>query len=231
MTAQYNTLIRDMPQSERPRERLELYGADTLGDADLLAILLRTGNRSVSVIQLAQHILGHFGSLRNLANASVQELSQVPGIGLAKACQLKAAFTLGKRLATSADRYRQIIQSPADAVELVMEELRYETVEHFQVIFLDTRHQIITRDKTISTGSLNASIVHPREVFKKAISHSAAAIILIHNHPSGDPTPSSEDLALTARMVQTGELVGIGVLDHLIIGDGTFISLKDRGLM
>lgn len=151
-------------------------------------------------------------------------------IGLAKACQLKAAFELGKRLATTGDAPRPVITSPLTAANLVMEDMRYLQQEHFRVIFLDTRNQVITA-KDISIGSLNASIVHPRETFKAAISHTAAAVILVHNHPSGDPTPSKEDLALTARMKEAGELIGIPVFDHLIIGDGRFISLKERGMM
>lgn len=224
------TLIRDLPRDERPRERLERYGSGALNVSELLAILLRVGNTRVSALQLAQQAVSHFGGLRQLASASVQELSQINGIGLAKACQIKAAFELGKRLATAADAPRPVISSPLDAANLVMEDMRYLQQEHFRVLFLDTRHQVIAA-RDISIGSLNASIVHPRETFKAAIAHTAAALILVHNHPSGDPTPSKEDLALTARLVQAGELIGIAVLDHLVIGDGRFISLKERGLM
>ncbi|MHB9132865.1 MAG: RadC family protein [Armatimonadota bacterium] len=230
MPESYSVLIRDLPQDERPRERLERYGAGALGNPELIAILLRVGNARVSALQLAQQLLSRFGGLRELAAATIQELSQVNGIGLAKACQLKAAFELGIRVARENGGLKPIIQSPQDAANLVMEVLRYEKQEHFRILFLDTRNQVIG-EKEISVGSLNASIVHPRETFKAAISHSAAAIILVHNHPSGDPTPSKEDLALTARMVQAGELVGIPVLDHLVIGDGQFVSLKERGLM
>ncbi len=230
MSEQTYVLIRDLPRDERPRERLERYGPNALSIPELLAILLRVGNPRVSALQLAQQLMSRFGSLRNLAAASVQELSQVSGIGLAKGCQLLAAFELGKRLATSSDAPKPIIASPLDAANLVMEDMRYLAKEHFRVLFLDTRHQVINwRD--VSIGSLNASIVHPRETFKAAISFTAAAIVLAHNHPSGDPTPSKEDLQLNARMVQAGELIGIPVLDHLIIGDGRFISMKDRGLM
>ncbi|HEY3380097.1 MAG TPA: DNA repair protein RadC [Armatimonadota bacterium] len=229
MADQY-TLIRDLPVDERPRERLERYGAEALSVPELLAIILRVGNTRVSALQLAQQVVSHFGSLRNLASASVQEMSQINGIGLAKACQLKAAFELGKRLATSGDAARPVISSPLTAANLVMEDMRYLQQEHFRVIFLDTRHQVIAL-RDVSIGSLNASIVHPRETFKAAISHTAAAIILVHNHPSGDPTPSREDVDLTARMVEAGALIGIPVLDHLVIGDGRFISLQERGMM
>ncbi|HEX2948924.1 MAG TPA: DNA repair protein RadC [Armatimonadota bacterium] len=228
-TDQY-TLIRDLPTDERPRERLEKYGAATLAIPELLAIILRVGNTRMSAIELGQQLICRFGSLRNLANASVQELSQINGIGLAKACQLKAAFELGKRLATAGDVPRPIINSSITAANLVMEDMRYLQEEHYRVLFLDTRHQVITQ-RDISIGSLNSSIVHPRETFKAAISHASAAIILVHNHPSGDPKPSPEDITLTARMREAGELIGIPVLDHLIIGDGRFISLKERGLL
>ncbi len=230
MTEQYSVLIRDLPKDERPRERLERYGSSALTISELIAILLRVGNARTSALRLAELLISEFGSLRNLAAASVQELSSIKGIGLAKACQLKAAFELGKRLATSSDAPRPVITSPLDAANLIMEEMRYLAQEHFRALFLDTRNQVIgIRDITI--GSLNASIVHPRETFKAAIQHTAAALIVAHNHPSGDPTPSSEDINLTARIVQAGELIGIPVLDHLIIGDGRFISLKERGLM
>ena len=230
MSEAYNVRICDMPRDERPRERLDRYGPNNLGTGELIAILLRAGTPRASAIQLAQLLLSRFGSLRNLAMASVPELSTVNGIGLAKACELKAAFELGKRLATSTDVPRPIVTAPLDAANLVMEEMRYLAEEHFRVILLDTRNQVLST-KDISIGSLNASIVHPRETFKVAIAHSAAAIILAHNHPSGDPTPSKEDLALTARMVQAGELLGIPIFDHLIIGDGRFLSLKEKGLM
>lgn len=231
MTDDYNALlIRDIPRDERPRERLERYGAGSLAAHELLAILLRVGNARVSALQLAQQLVSHFGGLHRLAAASVQELSQVNGIGLAKASQLHAAFELGKRLAASSGAPRPTISSPLDAANLVMEEMRYFPQEHYRVLLLDTRHQVIS-GRDVSVGSLNASIVHPRETFKPAIAASAAAVILAHNHPSGDPTPSKEDLALTARMVQVGELMGIPVLDHLVIGDGRYVSLKERGLM
>lgn len=228
--SEYATLIRDLPPDERPRERMERLGPDALANAELLAIILRVGNTKVSAIQLAQQLLSHFGSLRKLANATVQELSQLDGIGLAKACQLKSAFELGKRLATSGEITRPVITSPLIAANLVMEEMRYFASEHFRVIFLDTRHQVIG-DRDVSIGTLNASMVHPRETFKAAIAHTAAAVILVHNHPSGDPTPSQEDVAITKRLQEVGDLIGIPVLDHLVIGDGRFISIKERGLM
>jgi len=228
---QYSGMIRDLPADERPRERLEHYGPGALSPAELLAIILRMGNARASALQLANELISKYQGLRGVATASVQELSTINGIGLAKACQLKAAFELGKRLATSGDVPRPIISSPQDAVNLVMEDMRYCPEERFRAMFLDTRHQVISAPDEISKGTLNASLVHPREVFKAAIKATAAAVLLVHNHPSGDPTPSKEDLALTARMKQAGDLVGIPVLDHLIIGDGRFVSLKDKGLL
>lgn len=230
MSNGYSTLIHDLPLNERPRERLEQYGPDALSIAELLAIILRAGYKGVSVIQLAQQLLSKFGSLRKLALASEHELSKVPGIGPAKACELRATFELGKRLAMSSNTLRPTVTSPQSAVNLVMEDLRYHQKESFRIILLDTRHQVLEIPE-ISVGSLNASIVHARETFKPAIIHSAAAIILVHNHPSGDPTPSKEDLELTTRLCHVGEILGIPVLDHLIIGDGRFISLKERSLM
>jgi DNA repair protein RadC len=226
----YSPFIRDMPQDSRPRERLEQWGAELLADYELLAIMVRTGTRSISAVQLAQLLLQRFGGLRQLDAASIEELSEVNGIGLAKACQLKAAFTLGKRLSTAGDS-RPTVTSPESVANLVMEDLRYQKKEHYGLLFLNTRNEVIKKKLDVSVGSLNASIVHPRETFRDAISHTAAAIILVHNHPSGDPTPSKEDISLTARMVEAGTLLGIPVFDHLIIGDGIFVSLKAKGLM
>lgn len=230
MSDSYNVLIRDLPKDERLRERLEQYGAGALTTPELIAILLRVGNARVSALQLAQQLIVKFQSLRNLADATVQELSQVSGIGLAKACQLKAAFELGKRLATIGESPKPVIRSPQDLVNLVMEEMRYFKEEHFRAIFLDTRNQVIN-NRDLSIGSLNASIAHPREILRAAITHSAAAFVLVHNHPSGDPTPSAEDVTLTKRMKEAGELIGIPALDHLVIGDGVYVSFKERGMM
>ena len=226
----YSPLIRDIPLDDRPRERLEKFGPERLQDVDLLAIILGTGAAGMSALQLAQHLVQHFHGLRRMDAASIDELSEVHGIGPAKACQLKAAFTLGKRLATERD-IRPVVTSPDTVATLVMEEFRYYREEHFSLLFLDTRNQVLNKKHDVSIGSLNASIVHPREAFRAAIAHTAAAIILVHNHPSGDPTPSKEDIAITARMVEAGTLLGIPVFDHLIIGDGIFVSLKQQGLM
>ena len=160
----------------------------------------------------------------------MEELAETKGVGLAKATQLKAAFELGKRLAASGDEARRTIRSPQDAAELVMEDLRHRDREYFQAILLDTRNRVL-RVRTVAVGALNVNHVEPREVFKEAITHSAASAILVHNHPSGDPAPSADDRLLTKRLVEAGQLVGIQVLDHLVIGDGRFVSLKEKGMM
>jgi DNA repair protein RadC len=223
-------LMRELPADERPRERLERYGPGALSVAELLAILLRVGSAQGSALQLAQQLTARFGSLKALATATVHELGQTNGVGLAKACQLKAAFELGKRLAASTDGPRPVIASPASAAQLVMEEMRYFAEEHFRILILNTRHQVLA-ERDISVGSLNASLVHPRETFRAAIAQGAAALVLLHNHPSGDPTPSADDLALTARLAQAGQLLGIPILDHLVIGDGRYVSLREQGLL
>jgi DNA repair protein RadC len=225
----YRTTIRDMPQDERPRERLMHYGAEVLSTQELLAIILRVGSSQGSAIDLGNQLLTRFHSLTGIAKATAAELSQVPGVGMAKAAQIKAAFELGKRLA-SASEDRPLVNRPELAAGLIMEQMRYQDKEHFKVLLLDTRNRCIAI-RPISTGSLNANVAHPREIFREAVAHSAAAMIVAHNHPSGDPTPSEEDKALTRRLVEAGKTMGIEVLDHLIIGDGRWISLKEKGMM
>ena len=223
-------MLRDIPHDERPRERMITYGASALSHAELLAILLRTGTRRESAIHIAQRILMQVGSIRQLVDLSIEELTQIKGIGPAKAVQLKAAVELGLRLSRSRHMEPVVIRSPRDAAELLTEQLRYLQKEHFVCLFLNTKNHVIAQE-TLSMGSLNASIVHPREVFRAAIKCSSASLICAHNHPSGDPAPSPEDISLTSRLVEAGHIVGIEVLDHLIIGDGNFVSLKERGLM
>ncbi|CAM4488625.1 RadC family protein [Paenibacillus typhae] len=223
-------MLRDLPHEERPRERMMHYGAESLSQAELLAILLRTGTRRESAIHIAQQLLRHSGGLRGLADLSIEELTNIKGIGPAKAVQLKAGIELGRRMANSRLTEPVIIRSPQDAAEILTEQLRYLQKEHFVCLFLNTKNHVIAQE-TLSMGSLNASIVHPREVFRAAMKCSSAAIICAHNHPSGDPAPSPEDISLTTRLVQAGEIVGIDVLDHLIIGDSRFVSLKEKGYM
>jgi DNA repair protein RadC len=222
--------LREIPSEERPRERMQQFGAEALSHAELLAILLRTGTSNESAIHLAQRILNECGGLRKLAETKWDELTQIHGIGPAKALQLQASLEFGRRVARSRLPETVKITCPQDAADLLMEELRHHKEEHFVCLFLNTKNQVIGR-QTLSIGSLNASIVHPREVFKAAIRRSSASILCAHNHPSGDPTPSAEDLQLTKRLGEAGQLMGIELLDHLVIGDNRFISLKEMGCL
>jgi DNA repair protein RadC len=222
--------IHDLPLSERPRERLQKLGVEALSAQEILAVILGRGVAGESVMVTAQRLLSRFGSLKGLASASVEELSEVRGIGLAKAAQLKAAFELASRV----EGYQEagdkpVVKTPEDVASLVRRRLKDKKKEYFLAILLDTRNQLI-KVAEISIGSLEASIVHPREVFKEAISASAAAVIFAHNHPSGVPEASEDDINLTKRLAEAGEIVGIDVLDHIIIGDKKYLSLKREGL-
>jgi len=222
--------IHDLPTAERPRERLQKLGADALSAQEILALILGRGIAGESVIVTTQRLLSQFGNLKGLASASLEELSQVKGIGLAKASQIKAAFELAKR----AEGYSEAgdkpsVKTPEEVVNLVKGRLKGKKKEYFLALLLDTRNKLIKLSE-ISVGSLDSSIVHPREVFKEAISASAASVIFVHNHPSGDPTASEDDIKLTKRLAEAGEIVGIDVLDHLIIGDKNDLSLKREGL-
>ena len=232
----FRYMIRDMPADERPRERLARLGAEALGDAELIAILLRTGTKGMSAVQVAQELVKKFRTLDALARAPLGDVAKVKGVGQTKAIQLKAAFTLARHLRERAHERQPTVTVPADAAELVREEMRLLDRESFRVILLNTKNGFI-KTCAVSLGSLNASIVEPREVFKEAISASAAGVILAHNHPSGDPTPSSEDIAITKRLMKAGELLGIAVHDHIILGrriegrDSDFVSFKEIGLL
>lgn len=225
--------IKALPAQDRPREKLQQRGAEALSDAELIAIFLRTGMKGRSAIDLAKDLLARH-PLASLVSAPIEELAKIKGIGPAKAIQLKAAFEVAKRLARP--RTRLVVNDPATAAGLVREEMRDLDREEFRVLLLNTKNALI-RTAIISRGSLNASIVEPREVFKDAIAASAAGVILVHNHPSGDPTPSSEDINITRRLVKAGELLNITVLDHVILGHRAtgrtqdYSSLKELGLM
>ncbi|MCF8010550.1 MAG: DNA repair protein RadC [Clostridiales bacterium] len=226
----YHATIKEIPSALRPRERLLKEGPEILSDIELLAIMLRTGTRDISSIDLAAMILSKYDSLRNLLQVSIEEFSSIKGIGEAKAAQIKAALELGRRVAVTVSADRISIKSPEDAVSLVMEDMRHLDREHFVSLLLNVKNQVMARE-IISIGTLNASSVHPRELFKPAIKRSAASVILVHNHPSGDPEPSREDIDITMRLIEAGEIIGIKVLDHLVIGDNKFVSLKAKGII
>jgi DNA repair protein RadC len=204
------------------------HGPEALSNPELLAILLRTGTTQESALALATRILSAMEGLKGIANATISQLSTVKGVGPAKAVEIRAAVELGRRICTLTDTARPVIRSPADVSLLLMSDMRFESKEHFRALLLDAKNQVI-RIAPISVGSLTESIVHPRELFCEAIRHSSAALIVAHNHPSGDPTPSPEDIATTRRLVEVGRIVGIELLDHVILGDGRYVSLKERG--
>jgi DNA repair protein RadC len=221
--------ITDIDESERPRERLAKLGPGALSNAELIAILLRVGVRGENAVQMGTRILNELGGLGGIHKASFEDVCAQRGVGTAKAAQLKAAIELGNRLSKELPDEKPKIQSPSDAVEIVRYEMSALPQEHLRVMTLDTKNHLISIEK-VYIGSLNSSIVRVGELFKGAIQKNAASIIVVHNHPSGDPSPSPEDIALTRSIVQAGKLLDIEVLDHLIIGLGKFSSLKDKGL-
>ena len=221
--------ITDLARSDRPRERLAMLGAKALSNAELVAILLRSGIEGLNVLQLAQELIADLGGLPGLHRASYDELCTRKGIGPAKASQLKAAAELGRRLAVATPEDRPTIQSPEDAAGLLLYEMGALEQEHLRVLLLDTRNRLM-RTVEVYRGSLNSSLVRVGEVLRDAVRSNAAAVIVVHNHPSGDPSPSPEDVALTKAIVDAGNLLDIEVLDHLVIGKGRFVSLKSRGL-
>jgi len=221
--------ITDLDESERPRERLAKLGPQALSKPELLAILLRVGVQGENAVQMGQRLLQTFGGLSGLQRASFDEVCNQHGIGNAKAAQVKAAIELGNRLRLETPDEKPAIHSPADAAALVQYEMAGLTQEHLWVINLDTRNRMLNIEK-VYIGSLNSSMVRVGELFRAAIQRNAASIIVVHNHPSGDPTPSPEDIALTKSIVQAGKLLDIDLLDHLVIGQNKFVSMKERGL-
>jgi len=222
--------VHDLPPGERPRERLFKLGSEALSAPEILALILGRGIKGESVMVTSQKLLSRFGNLKGVANASVEELTQTRGIGPAKAAQIKAALELSKRLESDVgEKPKPVLKSPEDVVAEVRSKLKGKKKEHFLVLCLDTRNRLINC-KPVSIGSLDTSIVHPREVFKEAVSSSAASVIFVHNHPSGDPEPSKEDVELTKRLVKAGEIIGIDVLDHIIVCDKSYLSLKAKNL-
>jgi len=227
----YITTIKEMPRYERPREKMMKYGSRSLSNAELIAIILSTGTKDKTAIDLANNVICYSSEgIGFLSNCSIEELSNIKGIGLAKSSQIIAAIELGKRisLSTRVNNYR--IKGPEDVSNLLMEEMRALKQEHFNILLLNTKNEVMSVEN-ISIGSLNASIVHPREVFLRAIKRSSSSIILAHNHPSGDPEPSKEDILITKRLLEAGKIIGIQVLDHVIMGDNNYCSLKERQLM
>ena len=221
-------MIKDYPQNERPRERFIQNGPQSLSNHELLALILGTGTKQESVLQLANRLLAEFEGLRLLKDATLEELTAIKGIGMAKAIHLLAAVEIGRRLASHTHEDRYVIRSPEDGANYLMNDMKFLSQEHFVCLFLNTKNQVVHR-QTIFIGSLNASIVHPREVYKEAVRRSAASIICAHNHPSGDASPSREDIEVTKRLVECGKMIGIDLLDHLIIGDNKYVSLKEKG--
>jgi DNA repair protein RadC len=227
-------LIKELPDCERPRERLVEKGADALKNSELIAILLRTGTTGVSAIQVAEQLLQKFDSLDSLSRATILQLRQVKGVGRDKAIALKSAFTLARRLAQEIHQDSPPLDTPERVADLLREEVRSCEVEHFQVVSVNTRRRLLRVDK-VSQGTLDTILVHPREVFKPAIAANAAAVVLVHNHPSGDPTPSEADIKVTRDLIRAGQLLKIDVLDHVILGRITqerpkdFVSLRELG--
>jgi DNA repair protein RadC len=227
-------LIKELPNSERPRERLMEKGADALKHSELIAILLRTGTKGVSAIQVAEQVLQKFDSLDSLSRATIAELRQVKGVGRDKAIALKSAFTLARRMAEELRQDAPTLDTPERVADLLREANRSYDVENFQVVVLNTRRKLIRVDK-ISQGTLDTILVHPREVFKPAIAANAAALVLVHNHPSGDPTPSEADIKVTRDLIRAGQLLKIEILDHVILGRATqdrpkdYLSLREMG--
>lgn len=226
---EYRPMIKDLPAGERPRERLAHAGPAALSTGELVAIILRTGMSGENVLDMAHRLLARYGGLAGLARAGFAELCAEKGLGQAKAAQLKAALELGRRLQLAAPEERPQIKSPSDAANLLMGEMGLLEQEHMRVVLLDTRNRV--QDiHTVYQGSLNTTMVRVGELFREAIRASSAAIIVAHNHPSGDPTPSPEDVAVTQQIVAAGKLLDIELLDHLVIGQHRFVSLRERGL-
>ncbi len=220
--------ITSWPENERPRERLIKYGPGNLSDAQLLAIIVRTGSRERGVLELSLALLEAFKSLRSIDAASAAELSSIPGLGTAKIAQIKAAFELGKRLMGESSDSEPVFSSSHSIHAYFSPRFKNFKKEIFVAVLLDAKNRLL-REYKVSEGTLTNSLIHPREAFKEAIRESAASVIFVHNHPSGDPAPSRDDIAVTGRLKSAGEIIGIQVLDHIIIGDGSYVSLREQG--
>lgn len=229
-----NFTVRDLPKNERPRERLIKLGPEALSAQELLAIIIARGVSGKSVMNIAQELLSQFGNIKNVGEATIEQFCQTKGIGPAKAVQILACFQICHRIENQEIEENKskkfIISSPKDVVKIAQSIFKNKKKEYFLIFPLDSRNQIM-KEKIISIGSLNASIVHPREIFKDAIAHTAVSIILVHNHPSGDPEPSDDDLKITKQLVEAGKILGIEVLDHIIVGQEKYTSFKDKGIL
>jgi len=219
--------LRDLPPEDRPRERLREVGVDNLSLQELLALIIEKGGRSQNVLQVSQNLLSHFGNLKKIKEASVEELRQVKGIGLANACKLQAALKLGEKALADHKQYGEKIETPEDVFNLLKDEIGNKKREHFKLLSLTSKNRLISADD-ISVGTLDSSLAHPREIFQAAISKSASSIILVHNHPSGDLSPSKNDSEITRRIERAGKIVGIELLDHVILTGKDWKSLKNR---
>lgn len=219
--------IKELPEEERPREKLLAKGAKYLSNAELLALIIRTGSKEKTAVELAQLIINYFGGLKGLINLSCEELETVKGVGRAKAAQISALIELSKRISQTKAEKGELVFTPSMAADLLMEDMRHLEQEVVKAILLDVKSRVI-KISEITKGGLSSSIVHPRDVFKEAIRKNSAAIILAHNHPSGEPTPSPEDINISKKIAKSGTILGIELVDHIIIGDGKYISLKEE---
>ncbi len=227
---QYSTAVRELPPEERPRERLAKLGPEALKDAELIAVIIRSGTREMGAVALAEKAIREFKDLRGVARASIEELKTVKGLGEVKAIEIKAALELGKRLAAHTADLRPKINSAEDVSRLLMIPFKDCEIEVFKVLLMNPKNEVIKIDD-VSRGSLDASVALPREVFRRAVRDGAVNVIVCHNHPSGDPEPSRADIALTRRLQDSGEMIGITLLDHIVFGDGRYVSLKERNMM
>ena len=226
---QTNFTIKELPAEERPREKLLKKGSRYLSNAELLALVIRTGSRERTAVEMAQDLLNYHGGLEGVVDLSCEELENHKGIGKAKAAQIKAVIELSKRMSALKNEKRDLVNNPIQAAELLAGEMRFLKQEVLRVILLDVKNKVISIPE-ISRGGLSSSIVHPREVFKEAIRRSSAAMILVHNHPSGDPTPSADDISITKKLIKTGRIIGIKVIDHIIIAGDKYLSFKEKNL-
>ena len=225
-----STAVREMPETERPRERLEHVGPEALRDAELLAVLFRTGTRKLGAVALAESLLKEVGDLRRLQRASLQELQQVPGIGRVKAIELKAALELGMRLSRHNAPRRKKIGGAQDVADLLMYQFKEYETEHFKSVLLNIKNEVLGVED-VSRGSVNETLAAPSDVFRRAVREGASGVIVAHNHPSGNPEPSEADIVLTRRLSEAGDVLGIKLLDHVVFGDGRYVSLQERHLM